>query len=61
MEEKYFVKEQISEETFQKFYPKYVEERDKILQVMPKTPVSVSNLEIKLNEAMTFSSKLNTI
>lgn len=37
LEEKFYVKEQINEETFLKFHPKYVEERDKILKEMPKT------------------------
>jgi site-specific DNA recombinase len=61
LEEKYYVKEQISGETFQKFHTKYVEERDKIVQEMPKTPLSISNLEEKLNQAVAFSSKLNTV
>jgi hypothetical protein len=61
LEEKFYVKEVISEDTFMKFHPKYVEERDKILKEMPKKPESISNLEKKLNQALTFSSKLNRV
>lgn len=61
LEEKYYVKGSISQETFEKFYPKYLEEREKILKEMPNKLDSISNLETRVNRALVFSSKLSLV
>src|SRR5437762_5655725 len=61
LEKKFYVKEKINEETFQKFYPQYIEERDKILKILPKPSVMTSNLESHLKRAITFSTELSVV
>jgi site-specific DNA recombinase len=61
LEKKFYVKEQISEETFNKFYPGYVEEREKVMKLLPKSSSTISNLQDHLEKAVTFSSKLAVV
>jgi site-specific DNA recombinase len=61
IEEKYYVLEQMSGESFEKFYARYSEERDEIKKQLGKLTPQISNLKKSIREAVTFTSKLATV
>jgi hypothetical protein len=61
MEESYYVKRTMSEESYIKFRPKYAQEKVQILRTMEKTQVKKSNLENQLETAISFSRNLATV
>ena len=61
IEESYFVKRTMGEETYNKFKSKYAEEKTKILSAMSKCEISSSNLEKYLENAIAVSRQLATV
>ena len=61
IEEKYYVLEEMSRESFDKFYTKYAKERDEINEVLQKQTPQISNLKKSIEEGIAFSSKLATV
>lgn len=61
LEEKYFVTEEMGEETYKKFRSRYSEEKAKILEAMEVCGKDCSNLSEYFNNALQFSSKLPTV
>ena len=61
IEEKYYVLNQMSKETFDKFYPKYQKEREEILEQLQKSGQIISNLSQTISEIVSLSTKLTTV
>ena len=61
IEEKYFALGEMNKETFEKFNSRYQEEKRNIEANLQKCPVSISNLSGFIQQAVTFSSELNTV
>ena len=61
IEEKYYVLEEMSKESFDKFYVKYAKERDEINEVLQKQVPQISNLKKSIEEGIAFSTKLATV
>ena len=61
IEEKHYVLNEMSKETFQKFYQRYQEERYTIEQELDKNSGGISNPEDCINSVLEFSSNLNEI
>ncbi|MBX7227786.1 MAG: recombinase family protein, partial [Chitinophagales bacterium] len=61
LEEKYFILEEMGEETYKKFMGKYAEEKGNILDSMDTCGKDCSNLSQYYISALRFSSKLNTV
>jgi site-specific DNA recombinase len=60
IEEKHFVLNEMSKETFEKFHKKYIEEKHQIQNQITKNTGSISNPENYLQSVLEFSAKLNT-
>jgi DNA invertase Pin-like site-specific DNA recombinase len=61
IEEKFYVLNEMSKETFDKFYPKYRKEREEILEQMQNSGQIISNLSESISKILAFSAKLNTV
>src|SRR5690242_6220557 len=61
IEEKFYVLNEMSRETFDKFYPKYKKEREEILEQLQKTGPVISNLSETISKIVSFSTKLTTV
>jgi site-specific DNA recombinase len=60
IEEKHFVLNEMSKETFEKFYRRYQEEKSQILIQINKNANGISNHEECIKSVLDFSTKLNT-
>ena len=60
VEEKYYIKEEMSREAFDKFYNRYVAERDKIVKEIAKLEQKISNPESAFDKAIDISLELAT-
>ena len=61
IEEKYYVLEEMSKESFEKFYNKYAKERDEINEVLQKQVPQISHLKKSIEEVVAFSFNLATV
>lgn len=61
VEEGYFVTKEMSKETFDKFYPRYVKERDDIADKLATLTGSISNGMAAIEKAIEISIELNTV
>ncbi len=59
IEEKYFVLNEMSKETFEKFHKKYQQEKQEIQLQITKSSGRISNLENCIHSVLEFSSKLH--
>ena len=53
--------EEISKETFDKFYSKYSKEKEEMEEALGKLTPQISNLKKSIEEAVAFSNKLSTV
>ena len=58
LEESRFVLKEMTQETFDKFYPRYIKERENIVTQLDKCRLSISNPEEAIQYALSLSSKL---
>ncbi|WP_146151248.1 hypothetical protein [Chitinophaga niastensis] len=58
LEESRFVLKEMSQETFDKFYPRYIKERENIAAQLDKCKLGISNPEEAIQYALSLSSKL---
>jgi site-specific DNA recombinase len=61
VEEGYFVTKEMGKETFDKFYPRYVKERDEIADKLADLTGSISNGMAAIEKAIDISIELNTV
>ena len=61
LEEKYFIEEEMSEETYRKLKPKYSEEKAQIVESIEGCGQDCSNYNQYLSNALQFSSKLSAV
>lgn len=61
IEEKHYALGEMSREVFDKFNTRYQEEKQKIEEGLQKCAGSISNLDGLVEQAVTFSTKLNTV
>jgi hypothetical protein len=58
LEESPYVLKEISQETFDKFHPRYIKKQENILKQLRKCKGSISNPEEAIEKALILSSKL---